>query len=97
MLLFLHIIPNECPVPCPQTIKFFWYSLAEHASRHLLTESWTGQLMNAGVIQCIGSLSRQMKAKVLGLRLVDATSSPKMLLRKSLLQQATPFSSDFEF
>ena len=29
------------------------------------------------------------------LRLVDATSSPKMLLRKSLLQQATPFSLDF--
>ena len=32
---------------------------------------------------------------MLGLRLVDATSSPKLLLRKSLLQQATPFSSDF--
>ena len=52
------------------------------------------QLMNASVIQSIGSLSRQMKAKIL---LVDATTSPKMLLRKSLLQQATPlmFSSDF--
>ena len=51
--------------------------------------------MNASVMQFIGSLSRQMKAKVLGLWLVYATSSPKMLLRKSLLQQATPFPSDF--
>ena len=65
---------------------------AEHALRHVLTESLAGQLMNASVIQSIG---REMKAKVLGLRLVDATSSPKMLLRKSLLQQATPFSSNF--
>ena len=38
------------------------------------------------VLQSIGSLSREMKAKVLGLRLVDTTSSPKMLLQKSLLQ-----------
>ena len=68
---------------------------AGYALRHVLTESWAGQLMNTSVIQSIGSLSRQMKAKVLGLLLVDATSSPKMLLRKSLLQQATPFSSDF--
>ena len=39
-----------------------------------------------------------MKAKVLGLQLIDATSSPKMLsrhARESLLQQATPFSLDF--
>ena len=62
------------------------------AEHHVLTESLAGQLMNASVIQSIG---RQMKAKVLGLRLVDATSSPKMLLRKSLLQQGTPFSSNF--
>ena len=55
------------------------------------------QLMNASVIQSIGSLSRQLKAKVLGLQLVDVTSSPKMLQRKSLLQQAAPFSSDSEF
>ena len=51
-------------------------------SRHVLTESWAGQLMNGSVIQSIGSLSRQMKAKVLGLRLVDATSSAKMYLRR---------------
>ena len=51
-------------------------------SRHVLTESWAGQLMNASVIQSIGSLSRQMKAKVLGLRLDDATSSATMYLRR---------------
>ena len=51
-------------------------------SRHVLTENWAGQLMNGSVIQSIGSLSRQMKAKVLGLRLDDATSSATMYLRR---------------
>ena len=36
--------------------------------------------MNGSVIQSIGSLSKQMKAKVLGLRLDDATSSATMYI-----------------
>ena len=46
--------------------------------------------MNGSVIQSIGSLSKQMKAKVLGLRLDDATSSATMYILRRLATTRVP-------
>ena len=65
----LHQFPDEgfrkkmkCSIKGWGDLQLAWEG---HASHHLSIKSGAGQLINASIIQSIGSLSRQMKAKVL--------------------------------